>query len=184
MNKKGSRALIISIVVLLIFVVILFFFFALFRPSYSKGYNGVAIPNPTDGLTTEQAIASFNESFVSYILYSIKAYNLHNPPLSSNDPRIEFKIDSDLYWAVIQNGVIQVSKTEMNSPDVIITTTKEEGVKMVQNKEYIQQSFSSGKSGIELLASKATLFAKGYLSLYTSLTGKSVTGNVVRIYSS
>ncbi len=46
--------------------------------------------NPAEGLSVEQAIVEFDESFVYYLLFNIKAYNLHNPPLSSAEPRIEF----------------------------------------------------------------------------------------------
>ena len=47
---------------------------------------------------------------------------------------------------------------------------------------YIKESFSSGKSEFELVANKATLFSKGYLSLYKDLTGKGITGSVIGIY--
>ena len=59
--------------------------------------------NPTDNLNDKQATAQFNESFVFYILYNIKAYNLHNPPISSDTPKVEFSIDNDIYNAEITN---------------------------------------------------------------------------------
>ena len=52
-----------------------------------------------------------------------------------------------------------------------------------QNVDYVALSFESGNSQIELLESKSTLFGKGYLSLYQELTGKSVTGNIIKIYA-
>jgi|SRR3989344_1589507 len=182
MNKRGRLTLVVSIVALIVLVILLFLYFALLKPANVKSSGITFIENPAQGLTTEEAIASFNESFVFYVLYSIKAYELHNPPLSNNDPEIEFRVDDDVYNAIIQNGIIKVAKRAIENPDAIIITTKMEGVKMVQNKDYIQESFASGKSGIDLKASKTTLFGKGYLNLYTELTGKSITGNIIRIY--
>ena len=49
--------------------------------------------NPMIGLTFEQAVEQFDETFVSYILYSLEAYNLHPPLLSSDKPSIEFYIE-------------------------------------------------------------------------------------------
>jgi len=51
---------------------------------------------------------------------------------------------------------------------------------MINDKNYIEQSFKDGTSQIELVATKTTLFSKGYLSLYTDLTGESITGMVLR----
>ena len=47
---------------------------------------------------------------------------------------------------------------------------------MIQNKEYIEQSFQEEKSTIEAVSDKTVLATKGYLELYTELTGKSITG--------
>lgn len=182
MEKRGRAVLVLSIAILIVFVILLFFYFALFNPNSSKSENGTPLLNPAANLTTEEAIAKFDSSFVKYVLYTIKAYNLHNPPLSDDYPKIEFKVDQDIYSAVIQNSVIKVSENSVVNPDIRIRTTKEEAVRMVKDQNYVQQSFLEGKSEIDLLASKTTLFAKGYLGLYTGLTGKSVTGNVLRIY--
>lgn len=183
--EKGRRwVLVLSVAILLVLVGILFFYFALFKPSYSKESSGVVLQNPAANLSLEEAEQKFDGSFVAYVLYSIKAYDLHNPPLSNEDPKIEFMVDSDVYSAVVQNGVIKVEKKSIDNPDAIIKTSKEEAVKMVQSKNYVQESFANGKSEIELKAGKATLFGKGYLNLYNELTGNSVTGDVIRIYTS
>lgn len=183
MEKRGRMALVISVIVVVILIVMTFFYWALFRPGYSNSNSGTTLLNPASNMSLEEAISNFNESFVKYVLYSIKAYDLHNPPLSKDYPKIGFSIGEDNYLAVIQNGVIIVTKSDFSSVDAIIKTDKTEAVKMVQNKAYIQESFSSGRSSIELKAGKATLFSKGYLNLYTELTGKSITGNVIRIYA-
>ena len=145
---------------------------------------GIKLINPISNLTQEEAIMQFNESFVSYLLYSIKAYNLHNPPLSSDTPKIKFLIGDDSYNAEIIDGLIKTQKIGINNEDIQIITTKSEAVKMLRDRDYVEQSFKLGNSRIELIAGKTTLFSKGYLNLYTKLTGKSVTGNTIRIYMS
>lgn len=185
MEKRGRLVLFLLIVISIIFVTIFIFYMVLFssNPSKSPISEGeITLMNPAENLTLEEAIIKFDSSFVKYVLHSIKAYNLHNSPLSSEDPKIEFKVDDDIYSAVVQNSVIIVYGGPIDNPDIRISTTKEEAVKMTESKEYIQQSFLDGRSEIELLASKTTLFAKGYLGLYTELTGQSITGNIIRIY--
>ncbi|MBS3065853.1 hypothetical protein J4229_02280 [Candidatus Pacearchaeota archaeon] len=182
MGKKGSFIFWVSIILAVLLIIIAFLYFALFKPQTSGG-KSVILNNPVSGLTDEQAVVAFNESFVIYLLYSIKAYNLHNPPLSSNYPKLEIDVGGDIFSANVQKGAIYVSKNEIFEEDVIIRTTKEEAVKMLRDKNYVVKSFNDGKSGIELVASKTTLFAKGYLNMYTELTGKSITGNLIRIAS-
>lgn len=165
-------------------IIAIFFYFALFKPQNAGAYHGASIANPALNLTMQEAIQKFDESFVFYLLYSIKAYNLHNPPLSRDTPKIEIIVGNDAYNAAVSKGIISVNKGAINNEDIVIRTTKEEAVKMVKDKNYVTQSFDEGKSTIELIAGKTKLFAKGYLNMYTELTGKSVTGNVMRIYTS
>jgi hypothetical protein len=190
MNKRGKWAIILGIILLVILILLIFFYYALYSPrneiKYSaQGSNssGGGLVNPVIGISNEQAVSEFNESFVYYLLYSIKAYNLHNPPLSSSKPIIQIYVSNDPYYAIIDKGAINVNKGTSDKKDIIIRTTKEEAVKMLQSKEYVATSFESGTSSIELVESKSLLFGKGYLNLYTQLTGKSVTGNVINIYT-
>ena len=181
MDKKGAWVFWVSIVLAVMLVVIIFLYFALFKSNNEGVYEGMDIVNPVLGLSDEQAVLDFNESFVFYLLYSIKAYNLHNPPLSSDYPKIEMDVGGEVFGATVKKGIISVSENLIFDKDVIIRTTKEEAVKMMRDKNYVTQSFNDEKSEIELVADKTTLFAKGYLNMYTELTGKSITGNLIRI---
>ena len=185
--KKGSAVLWVSLILLAVLLVGIFGYFALYSPNYNSTYvervNSGELVNPVSGLSTEEAISQFNEKFIYYLLYSIEAYNLHNPPLSKDTAKLVVYIDDDIYNVEVANGEIYVGKGEIVKRDLIIRTTKEEAVKMLQDNNYIKESFSSEKSIIELLEDKSTLFAKGYLTLYKELTGKSITGSVVRIYA-
>ena len=182
MNKRGNWALLVSIGFLILLVIALFLYFALFKQNNEKLYETRSIVNPVGDLSLEEAVNSFNESFVYYFLYEIKAYNLHNPPLSSKKPKINFVIDDKRYNAIIMKGNIVVSSGNLDNSDIVIKMSAEEAVKIIKSKEYIQESFSSGRSEIVLVVSKSELFAKGYLNLYNEITGKDITGNVIRIY--
>jgi len=183
MEKTGKWTLWASILLVVILIIAAFFWFILFKPNKTV-YRGHTIINPAVNLTMEEAIMKFDENFVFYLLYSIDAYNLHNPPLSKDMPKMEIVVGDDIFNAVVNNGVISVGKGRIDNEDIVIKTTKEEAVKMIKDVNYVTKSFNDGKSSIELVASKTTLFAKGYLNIYNELTGKSITGNVIRMYIS
>lgn len=163
------------IVLLLVAIALLSYIFLIRGEDRSQKYGSMEasgqIINPLSKLSQEQAIAQFNESFVYYLLYKIKAYNLHNPPASSDTPKLELKIEQDVYNAEVIKGEIIVSKGEIMNEDVLITTSKKEAIQMLKDKSYIVSSFSKGLSGVEPKAKETTLFLKGYLQLYEDLTG-------------
>lgn len=186
MNKRGKWQIVLAIVLVVVLVVTLFLYFALVGPDYSSRYDSYkedgSLVNPVSRLSTEDAVEQFDDEFIYYLLYQIGAYNLKAPPLSSDYPKISINVGDSFYNAEIKKGTIIVSEGDIENPDIRITTTKLEAVLMLQDENYIQESFNNGNSAVELLAPKAKLFAKGYLNLYTNLTGKSITGNVIRIY--
>ena len=182
MNKRGSKWIVFSVILVVALFIGMFLYMSLFKPRNNSG-QFTALKNPADNLTIDQVAEKFDEEFVYYLLASIKAYNLHNPPLSSEKPRINIMVGDDSYSAIIDAGRILVSKELVENPDIKIVTTKSEAAMMVKYPDYVKPSFESGKSSIELLAGKTALFSKGYLNLYTEVTGKSVTGNVLKIYS-
>lgn len=179
MGKRGSVIFWVSAILVVLLVLVIFLYFALFRQSSS--YSGATLKNPVEGLNDSQALAAFDESFVQYLLYSIKAYNLHNVPLSSNYPRMEIDVEGEIFNANVRKGAISVTRGEIANEDVVIRTTGEEAIKMLRDRDYVARSFSESKSVIELVADKTTLFAKGYLTMYNELTGKSITGDIIRI---
>jgi len=172
--KGGSKLLlfIIIILVLLILTVIAVIGYLLFfGGDYEEVYQNREIVDPTKNLSVEESVQKFDETFIYYVLYSIKAYNLHEPPLSSDKPKIAFYVENEAYNAIIDEGEILVSKGDLSGIDIIIRTTKEEAVKMIKDKDYIETSFRLKRSGLELVAGKTKLASKGYLQLYRQLTG-------------
>ncbi len=183
MKKRGELAKIflIAAIVILVIVVVALVLYAFFikgtdrSEKYAQLADSGQIVNPTKGLSQEQAMSAFNESFVYYLLYQIKAYNLHNPPASSDNPKLEFDIGGEIFHAEIQGGDINVAKGSIQEKDVTIITSKQEAVKMLENSSYIFSSFASGSSTIEMHAKQSTLLLKGYLGLYEELTGSKLT---------
>lgn len=182
MNKRGSKWIIASIAVVILLIIGMFLYMSLFKPRDNSGK--ADLKNPAAYLTIDQTITQFNEDFVYYLLASIKAYNLHNPPLSSDKPRINILVGEDNYSALIDDGRIIVQTGVLDNPDIKISTSKYEAAMMVKYPDSVKKSFEEGKSNIDLIAGKATLFSKGYLNMYNEITGKSVTGNVIKIYTS
>ncbi len=182
MNKRGLVVFWLSIVLAILLIGTIFVYFALFKPS-SVAYSGRVIQNPIEGLNDSEAVLAFDESFVYYLLYGIKAYNLHNVPLSSNYPKMEIEVSGEIFSASVRRGTITVVRGSISNEDIVIRATKEEAVKMLRDREYIVKSFNGGSSTIEPIAGRTTLFAKGYLNMYNELMGKSVTGNIIRLSS-
>ena len=172
LKKSWRKVTVISILILLILIIIsgVIFYSLFFNSSYNGRGNGKVLENPAKGLSLKEAIEKFDESFVIYLLVNIGAYNLHPPIFGSDTPKIEFRIGDDVYNAEIVNGRIGVGRGEIDVEDIIIWTNKNEAVKMVMDKDYIDDSFISGESSIELVAGKIELASKGYLQIYSQLS--------------
>jgi hypothetical protein len=144
---------------------------------YKQKLDSGEIVNPVkneltgEDLDIEEAVNEFDESFVEYFLISIGAYNLHPPLFGSDKPKIEFQISEDSYNAIIDEGDITVTRGEIDDEDIIIHTSKEEAVNIMQDEDYLGESFQQGGSSIEMVAGKTELASKGYLELYNGLTG-------------
>mgnify|MGYP001605113491 CR=1 FL=1 len=178
MKKRGFSLLLIVLIVLFVLIVIggvYYFFF-----SYNTENNGNSparsplngVKKSVEELSESEAVTALNESFVLYVLYNLGAQNLHNPPLSSSNPKIEFDLEGEVYNAEVQSGNILVNRGGISDEDIRIYTQKVEIVKMIKDSKYVEGSFAQGKSKLELVAGKTTLFAKGYLQMYEKVTGK------------
>mgnify|MGYP001602201403 CR=1 FL=1 len=165
------RQWLIALIVFLIFIIGAGFIIYLFYTDGDSQYT-LRIENPVLGLSDEDAVNAFNESFVLYLLASIGAGNLHNAPFSSAFPTLEIVVSDVHYNAVVEDGRIKVDRGDVPDEDIRIISSAGEAVKMMRDKNFIENSFRSGASQIELVAGKAELFAKGYLQIYRELTGK------------
>lgn len=169
-----KKLLIAVLLIILIFILIVGYilYYVLIEQDYDNLYSGSGgtLANPARGLSLQEAVEKFDESFVYYLLVNIKAYNLHSPLFSSDKPIIVLFVDEDIYNAEISDGKIDVKIGEVEKKDIIIRTTKEEAVKMIYDKTYIFNSFKNRGSIVEFVADKSTLALKGYLKLYEMLS--------------
>lgn len=107
---------------------------------------------------------------INYMSVKLYLYNLHNIPLTNNNPRIQAYIDNTQYFIEIINGEIYVKKGIVENPDAIIRTTLDEVAKIIENSEYAKGSLNSGKTSIEITGNKITLLLKGYFKLYSLMS--------------
>ena len=105
------------------------------------------------------------KELVNYASIVLKLYNLHNIPFTSITPKIQIYVEKNPYLVEITKGVIIIDSKAINNPDIIIRTTYEEVFKIIENEDYAGESVSLGKTTVEAVADKFTLFAKGYLTL-------------------
>ena len=139
--------------------------------SLTPAEEGQNIPSEEEIPAEEENITPVNISdedkinLTRYVLVEMKAYNLHPPALSSDLPKIELWIDEDIYGVTIDEGEIAITAGEMAEKDIIISTIWQEMQAMSLNASYISESFSSGASVVEPVASETTLFLKGYSEL-------------------
>ncbi len=163
-----------KIILILILGIIVIFILGL------VGYNFLISNKPDTSLVSGSKIIdkqTIGIEQVSFLLYSLNAYKLHKVPFSNNNPRIEIAIGEEFYISeVIENRIITTLGRAENK-DISIVLSREEFLKILNSenlKQAVQESVAQEKMGLELVAGKPELLAKGYLSLYTEITGESV----------
>lgn len=171
-RKRGRRKIWIFIGIFIVIILVFISYFYFFNNNNNVKGETTILTNPVLGLSDEQAIAQFNESFILYLLVTIGVQNLHNLPFSSDPPKIEVYLGDIVFSSVIVKGSVSIERGKITSPDIKIITSKIEAIKMLRDRSYISRSFENGNSKIELIARKATLFGKGYLEIYNKVTGK------------
>ncbi len=187
MNQKGNWRLGFGIVLLLVTVMSMFLYASMAGPRYdslyAEGERQGKVNNPVQGLSIGE-YPEVDETFVRAFLISLKAYNLHFPPLSSELPEFDVVVDDITYHAMIVSGAIVVKQGKGDYNDIILRTTAFEMIAILQDSSKIHQSFRSGNSRIEYITDGSTLLFKGYYAMTSGLTGTSLTGNVIRGYLS
>jgi hypothetical protein len=153
--------------------------FALFALSTSKGY----LENPFSGLKlTGNAVSDtpsvsnsseieITPEFISFLLNEIGAWQLHRNPLTFEKPIINFQIGNQTFHSEI-GSKIQTKTGLSDNADIQFEAQRDEVITALTSKDpktAIKDSISSGKTIIQIKASEAELFSKGYKSLYDSL---------------
>jgi len=121
----------------------------------------------------QEAILEFDADYINYILLALGVGDLHKSPIFEN-PKIELDVE-EVWSSEIVKGSPQTQRGEIGGEDVRFIMTKEEAVKALLSNDigvFMKDSVSSGRTQIEMVVGKIELFSKGYLDLYTSLTGE------------
>lgn len=114
-------------------------------------------------------------SKVKQVLDEIIASRLHNPPFSSDNPRIEIIMGDTPVYAEFTKGVTSVYHERLDNLDIKIIISPEELNEILKYddlKTGIKESYSNKKIKVELIANPIILILKGYLELDKSLSEK------------
>jgi hypothetical protein len=111
-------------------------------------------------------VSSIQKELINYLSVILKFYNLHEIPFTSMTPKVQVFVDDIAYYAEIVKGDILIKEGEAEKPEITIRTTNEEIFKIIENNNYAEESFSSGKTILSITDNYFVLFAKGYFTLY------------------
>lgn len=177
MSKK-----IVIIVILIIAIVLAIAGIWIYRLIYpSSNIEKPKIQKPQIGAVSGGGTGPviINENFIDYLLVEMGAHKLHNPTFSKNTPKIQIITDQQTFSSeIIKNNIVTKQgkfADEKKTPDLIIRTTNQEIVNAIATGDvltYVESSVRQGKMQIEQVASRKTLFLKGYLGLYKTITGE------------
>ena len=174
MSWKKVVLILLMLIVLVIGIIVFVLFF------YPKN----APPADLNTINVDKTQVGIEQ--INLLLYNIKAYELHNPPLSKNTPKIEIIIEDEAFNSEIINGKIKTVRGVIDNEDIRIKTSKSEFMKILNSdkiKEEMQNSAQNNNLEIEMISGKIELASKGYLNVYKEVTGKSLTGNIIRSLS-
>ncbi len=173
MNKKAKAVLIISMIIIIVILLIALVVFYYFNWNESNTTTNIPLKKLWD--QTSLASLEVNESIINYILYSLEANKLHNPPLSPNTPKIEVLVDQTTFNSEIIKGRVLTKKGNSDKEDIQIYMSRQAIINFLNSSNslsVIEKSIDSGETRLELVAGYPTLFSKGYLNLYKKFTGK------------
>jgi len=171
-----GKKLLIVILTIAILIVAFSIVFLVFIEQKGEKQN-IEKPDLTNMTNNNSSALVLKEEYFDYILNEIGAYNLHNPPLSSEKPIIKFDIEGEFFTSEIAENKITTKKGDFGQEDLLFTITKTEIINAITSddmKGYFVESVKSGKISIEIKTDKKQLFLKGYLSLYKELTGSEI----------
>jgi len=121
----------------------------------------------------DEAVLNFNEDYINYILVGLGINNLHKSPTFEN-PLIELVLE-DTWNSEIKKGVPYTEKGEIDNEDIRVVISKQEAVNALLSEdieEFMKNSVVNGNTRIEMIANKAELYSKGYLTMYNEITGE------------
>ncbi len=169
------------LIVLLVLLIILFgvgitAYYYVFVDFYdSDASSNTNIGGTVKKYVNKTSIAGIDE--INFLLTSLGAGSLHNPPLSSDTPKIRAYIDDRIFNTEIIDGRFYTKEGGIDNEDIIIRSTNQEVMSIVLSddlKNAVKASVRTGKTSIEMVTGKIKLAAKGYLKIYENVAGESI----------
>ena len=123
----------------------------------------------------EKAEIEFDYNYINYVLFAMSAWKLHNPPLSSETPKIMVVVGEETYYSEVINTEISTYLEEVGEEDIVVTISKQEVIQAMLAEdmaEFMKQSVANRETQMELVAGSLTLASKGYLQMYKDITGE------------
>ncbi len=176
--RKINFKKILPFIVIVLIAIIVIIAYPIFFGSKSRGQQEVhqsQIGGKSQPVRTRVDVTEIVPQHITSLLNSMKAYELHNPPLSKDTPKIKTIVGERIFSSEVKKKVITTTEGDTEKPDIIISSDKETFLDVINSgnaKAAIEQGVNSGIIQIEMTASKTRLFFKGYLSLYKEITGK------------
>ncbi len=122
----------------------------------------------------EEGVREFNEEYINYILQGLGVNELHSA-IGFGNPVIEVVVDEEVWSSEIMDRIPNTIKESNDNKDIMVILSKEEAVKAILSNDigiFMKNSVANGNTEIKMVAGNAELFAKGYLSIYNSISGK------------
>ena len=181
--KRVLKVLLILFIVGGILSAVFFFGF------FSKSGNKIVLENPLKNLVfantnaegqvdynavLQQGILEFDEDYINYLLVALGVGNLHSM-IGFGNPIVEFNLDGEVWNSEVIKGGLNTRRGLNENKDLVISISKKEAVKGLLSsdlEQFMKDSVYNGNTQIEMVAGKIELFGKGYLSMYTQLTGE------------
>jgi len=174
MNKVVMVLLGLIFIILVILGIVIYFVL-----NHEPNVEKPVISKPDlSGIDTSQSLKDLEikPEYLTYIYNELGAYKLHNPPVSSDTPKIITDVEGELFYSEVIDNEISTQKGNIDSVDLKFVTTKKAVVDSVNSEnvgEVFKETINSGESTFEIVASEKTLLLKGYLDLYEEITGES-----------
>jgi hypothetical protein len=148
----------ILLYLLAIFALVFVLSFLYFSTRGNKDYTGVYSENA-------------QKEVVESLITSLKLYNVHEIPYFGITPKMQIYITENTffvnaYYIEIVKGEVIIKDGEANETDIIIRTTEEEVMKVINDSNYMKESLSSGRTTVEKATSDFVLFTKGYPDIF------------------
>lgn len=177
--KKAKKPKVILVCAVIALILIFSFSITGYSIFFSKQKKEVANPLAGFGATSgsrNSQIVSIDEieiapAFVSYLLNEIGAWKLRKNPFTFEKPMINLKVDEKSFYSIIDDS-IQTFEGIREDADIEFVSTKQTVIAAMINEnpgEVFKESIYRGETTLSLIAGKAELYVKGYLSLYDSL---------------